>query len=155
MRIRFAQKKDIPSLLRLLSQVLEVHHKARPDLFVTGAVKYTDEELKQLLQEPDRPIFVAEEKGEILGYAFAVLSTPVASHVFTPIKTLYVDDLCVDEKARGSGVGRALYEHLCFYAKEKGCYHLTLNVWRGNESAEAFYEKMGLTPQKITMEKIL
>lgn len=41
------------------------------------------------------------------------------------------------------------------YAKEQGCYNVTLNVWACNESARCFYEHCGLVPQKIGMEKIL
>ena len=73
----------------------------------------------------------------------------------TDILTLYIDDLCVDEAARGHGVGRALYEHAKAFAKDSGCYNLTLNVWAGNDSAHRFYEAMGMKPQKYGMETIL
>ena len=69
--------------------------------------------------------------------------------------TLYIDDICVDETARGQGVGRALYDHILDYAREKGCYNVTLNVWNCNPGAMAFYEKLGLAPYKVGMEKIL
>ena len=65
---------------------------------------------------------------------------------------MYIDDLCVDETVRGQHVGRQLYEHTCAWAKEIGCNFLTLNVWCGNDSAIAFYEKRGLTSRSITME---
>ena len=68
---------------------------------------------------------------------------------------LYIDDICVDEGARGRGVGRALYGHILGFAREKGCYNVTLNVWSCNPGAMAFYEKLGLTPYKVGMEKIL
>ena len=73
----------------------------------------------------------------------------------TDIKTLYIDDICVDENARGRHVGKALYDYVINYAKEYGCYNVTLNVWSCNPSALKFYEKMGLVPQKIGMEKII
>ena len=69
--------------------------------------------------------------------------------------TLYIDDICVDENARGLGAGRALYERILDYAREKGCYNVTLNVWSCNPGAMAFYEKLGLVPYKIGMEQIL
>ncbi|MBR2853332.1 MAG: GNAT family N-acetyltransferase, partial [Clostridia bacterium] len=68
---------------------------------------------------------------------------------------LYIDDICVDENARGLGVGRALYDHILNYAREKSCYNVTLNVWTCNPGAMAFYEKLGLTPYRVGMEKIL
>lgn len=71
------------------------------------------------------------------------------------IKTLYIDDLCVDENLRGGGIGYKIFEHVKNYAKEEHCYNLTLNVWALNEGAKKFYEKCGLKIQKYTMENIL
>ena len=73
----------------------------------------------------------------------------------TDIKTLYIDDLCVDENSRGQNIGKNLYNHVIAFAKENECYNVTLNVWSCNESAIKFYEKCGLRPQKIGMETIL
>ena len=73
----------------------------------------------------------------------------------TDIKTLYIDDLCVDEDSWGMHIGRELYEAAVRLAKESGCYNLTLNVWSCNTEALRFYEKMGLLPQKIGMELVL
>ena len=70
-------------------------------------------------------------------------------------KTLFIDDLCVDETCRGKHVGQALYNFALQYAKEQGCYNITLNVWEGNDGARAFYERMGMRVQETRMEKIL
>ncbi len=154
--IRRAAARDIPDLHRLLRQVLEVHHAGRPDLFRGGVTKYTDEELAALLADEARPVFVAcAPDGAVLGYAFCVLQQPEGSHILTAVRTLYIDDLCVDEACRGRGVGRQLYEHVRAFARSCGCYNLTLNVWACNESARRFYESCGLKPQKYGMESIL
>ena len=156
MTIRKATKNDIPSLLSLLSQVLEVHHKGRPDLFRTGAVKYTESELSVLLEDLSRPVFVCtNEEGLVLGYCFCILKEEKDSNILTDIKTLYIDDLCVDESARGRHVGSSLYRYALDFAKSVGCYNVTLNVWALNEDAMEFYRRMGLSVQKIGMEKIL
>ena len=155
MQIRRAEAKDIPALADLLSQVLEVHHAGRPDIFKGGVRKYTDAELEVILKDEGTPVFVAEENGCVLGYAFCIFMRNENHNVLTDIKTLYIDDLCVDEKTRGAGVGRALYEHVIAFAKENGCYNVTLNVWACNTSAMRFYEKLGLVPQKTYMETIL
>ncbi len=154
MLVRRAKIVDIPILNRLLRQVLEVHHQGRPDLFKTGVKKYTDDELKAILQAEDTPVFVAEERGQVLGYAFCQL-IETGNHVLHTVKSLYIDDLCVDEEIRGKKVGSTLYEYVKRYAKEQGCYNITLNVWSCNESAAKFYQKMGLVPQKTTLETIL
>ena len=155
MNIRRAQEKDIPELLELLRQVDLVHHIGRPDPFNIGT-KYNEEELKLLVHNEERPIFCCvDETDTTKGYAFCIFKQQIGDPVLTDIKTLYIDDLCVDENARGQHIGKMLYEHVCAFAKEQGCYNVTLNVWSCNESAMRFYESCGLVPQKIGMEHIL
>ena len=156
MKIRRAEEKDMKGINHLLCQVLMVHHNGRPDLFKGNVKKYTDEELLQIIKDDRRPIFVGvDEKEHVLGYAFCVFKQHVNDNILTDIKTLYIDDLCVDENIRGQHIGKQLYEHVLVFAKERGCYNVTLNVWSCNEGAMKFYEKCGLVPQKIGMEKIL
>ena len=155
MNIRRANANDKTRIEELLCQVLEVHHNARPDIFKSGTKKYTSEELDAIITDDTRPIFVAEADGTVLGYAFCIFVQHVEDNILTDIKTLYIDDLCVDENARGKGIGRELYNFAVNYAKENGCYNLTLNVWADNFSALGFYEALGLHKQKIGMELIL
>lgn len=154
LNIRRAAEGDIPVLDKLLYQVCKVHSDIRPDLFREGAKKYTDSELREILADGQRPVFVAELDGAVQGYAFCVHQEHTGGSM-TDIKTLYIDDLCVDAEARGQHLGRALYEYVLAYAREQGCYHVTLNVWAGNDSAMKFYQRMGLRPQKTGMETIL
>ena len=155
MTIRYANEKDIPRLGDLLRQVCLVHHNGRPDLFNVGR-KYTDEELKELLKDTTRPILVAaDDTDTVTGYCFCVYQQPAPGGALKPVKTLYIDDLCVDETCRGQHIGKALYEAALAMAKENGCYNVTLNVWSCNPSALKFYERMGLKPQKIGMELVL
>ena len=153
--IRRAGENDIPAIDNLLYQVHKVHSDARPDLFRLGTKKYTDDELRDILADGLRPIFVAERNGAVLGYAFCVHQQHIGDNNLTDIKTLYIDDLCVDEAARGGHIGKTLYEYVLAYAKERGYYNVTLNVWADNTGALKFYEKLRLKPQKIGMEKIL
>lgn len=155
MDIRRAELRDMPRLIDLLNQVLMVHHNGRPDLFKPNCRKYNDDELAALIADDKRPIFVADIDGYVAGYAFCILQQHVNDNVLTDVKTLYIDDLCVDETIRGKHIGRSLYEYVLGYAKEIGCYNVTLNVWACNESAMAFYQHCGLAPQKVGMEKIL
>lgn len=156
MTIRKAGAKDTEGLLRLLSQVLEVHHKGRPDLFFGGAVKYTKDELQNLICDANRPVFVAvDEDDKVLGYCFCIFKQEKNSNILTDVKTLYIDDLCVDENVRGKHVGTALYEYVLDFARREGFYNVTLNVWALNEPAIRFYEKLGMKVQKIGMETIL
>ena len=155
MNIRRAVYSDMEGINNLLRQVLEVHHKGRPDLFKGGVKKYNDQQLKEIIDDNNRPVFVAVEDDIVLGYAFCIIKQAVNDNILTDIKTLYIDDLCVDENSRGMHIGKGLYEFVLDYAKSIGCYNVTLNVWALNDSAMKFYESCGLKPQKIGMEKIL
>lgn len=155
MEIRRACKKDADGINSLLRQVLEVHHQGRPDIFKSGGKKYTDEELLGIIADDSRPVFVAVEENVVMGYAFCIFQQHKDNNILTDIKTIYIDDLCVDENARGKHIGTQLYDYVTAFAKDSGCYNVTLNVWSCNESAMKFYEKRGLKPQKIGMEVIL
>lgn len=154
--VRRAENKDIPRLLELLVQVDMVHHNGRPDIFKGPVTKYNEEQLKEIIKDDSLPIFVCEdEDGNVLGHAFCVHQQCLNHSVLTDIKTLYIDDICVDEKYRGKGVGKTLYQSVYEYAQKNGFYNITLNVWNCNPSAIKFYESMGLKPQRIGMETIL
>jgi len=155
MNICRAEEKHIPGMIELLRQVGQVHHEGRPDLFRAGAQKYNEIDLKQLLQDENRPIFIGEENGRVLGYCFCILKETVNDPVLMDRCTLYIDDLCVDENCRGQHVGSRLYRYTCDFARDLGCSSVTLNVWSCNPGAMRFYEAMGLRPQKVGMEMLL
>ena len=152
--IRKAEKKDIPGLINLLYQVDAVHNGIRPDLFKGNTSKYTEQELEDILDDGDKPIFVYDD-GKILGHAFCQISEVKNHRLLQDAKTLYIDDICVDEQSRGRHIGKALYEYVRDYAKSIGCHNITLNVWEGNIPASRFYQNMGMKVQKTTMETIL
>ena len=156
MTIRRANENDIPRLLELLEQVLQIHADIRPDIFIPGTTKYTNEELSQMIKDDTRPIYVAaDENDNCLGYAFCQLREQPFSNNMVPFTSLFIDDLCVDASTRGQHNGEQLFVHVKEEAKRLGCYEVTLNVWAGNTSAEKFYEKMGLKTKEQQMEYIL
>ncbi len=152
--IRKAKKRDIPTIIELLHQVNMVHHVLRPDLFKPNTTKYDEQELEAMLKNDHKPIFVFDNDG-VLGYAFCIVTEVKDDKLLQNIKTLYIDDICVDEKARGQHVGKALYEYVRDYALSIGCNNVTLNVWDGNDAALSFYRNMGMKVQKTTMEIVL
>ena len=152
--IRRAEIKDIPGIIELLHQVNMVHHVLRPDLFKPHTTKYNEQELEALIGNDSKPIFVFED-GAILGHAFIMITEVTDDKLLQNIKTLYIDDICVDEKSRGKHVGKALYEYVRDYAQSIGCNNITLNVWEGNDAALSFYRNMGMKVQKTTMEVVL
>ena len=156
MKIRKAETKDIPRILELLGQVLQIHAEIRPDIFIPGTTKYTLCELTELLRQEDKPVYVAVDEDDLcMGYAFCQLREQPFSTNMVSFKSLFIDDLCVDKLARGQHIGESLFEYVKQQAKKLGCYEVTLNVWKGNTSAEHFYEKMGMKTKERQMEYIL
>lgn len=154
--VRKATEKDIPKILDLLVQVDMVHHNGRPDIFKGPATKYDEEELKAVIHNEETPVFVCVDETNIpLGHAFCIHRQVFGDSVLTDVRTLYIDDICVDNDARGKHVGKTLYDYVVAYAKKQGFYNVTLNVWTCNQAAMKFYEAMGLKPQRIVMEMIL
>lgn len=153
--VRRAGKSDIPSIIKLLKQVNRVHYDGRPDLFKL-TTKYNEKELMSIIDNDQTPVFVCTDKeGLVLGHGFCILQRPENSRLLNDILTLYIDDICVDEAARGKHVGTAIYEHILKFARSSGCYNVTLNVWSCNPGAKKFYDKLGLETYKVGMEKIL
>ena len=156
MMIRKAEEKDIPRINELLGQVLQIHADIRPDIFIPGTTKYTVNELSELLKNEEKPIYVAVNEADVcVGYAFCQLKEQPFSNNMVPFKSFFIDDLCVDQQARGRHIGENLFEYVKNKAKQLGCYEVTLNVWAGNTSAEKFYERMGMRTKKRQMEYIL
>ena len=166
--VRRALSKDIDGIMKLLEQVNLLHHQGRPDLF-KRATKYSRRELEHIIEDNATPVFVcvpsdeaeaeeAEEVGKpehrVLGHAFCIRQK-IGNAVLEEIDTLYIDDICVDEDARGRGVGRMLFDHVEEYAKDGNFYNITLNVWALNPGAKAFYDSCGMEVQKYGMEKVL
>ena len=151
-----ARESDAPGIMKLLSQVLEIHAAARPDIFISGTTKYTAEEVKIIINDEKTPVYTAVDGGgNVLGYAICELKEMPRSQNIVPFRYLYIDDLCVDESQRGRHIGREIFEYVKSEAKKAGVYEITLNVWEGNPRAKAFYEALGFTPQKYVMEMIL
>lgn len=156
MKIRKAQTKDIPQIMKLLFQVNLIHHNGRPDIFKYGTEKYNETQLKEIFSEEATPVFVAvNDNDEVLGYAFCIIQQHKNDNILTDIKTLYLDDLCVDEESRGLHIGTTLLNYVFDYAKQINCYNVTLNVWSLNQDALNFYTHKGMKPLKTYMEKIL
>ena len=110
----------------------------------------------EIINDDKRPIFVAVDNNDkVLGYAFCVYQQYIDNNILTDIKTLYIDDLCVDEKCRREHIGTKLLDYAFNYAKQIDCYNVNLNVWNLNQDAMDFYKKSGMEPLKTCMEKII
>ena len=155
MEIRRAGEQDLAGIRNLLLQVNQLHADGRPDLFKSGGIKYTDAELLAIFPDDARPVFVCVRSGRVLGYVFCVLEETRETSSLRPVRTLYIDDLCVGETARGQHIGQQLYDRAVQQARESGCGRVTLHAWNFNRNAFGFYEKLGMKPLYTTMEQLL
>ena len=153
MVIRRAEEGDCAEIARLLKIIAAQHGAGRPDLFDDSHGKYDTAGVTALLT--DNAVFVAEGGNGILGYLIAKIKDQPKIAVRKAYRCLYIDDICVDPNSRKSGVGQALFETAKDFAHENGCYNIELNVWEFNAGAKTFYERMGMSTQKRTMELIL
>lgn len=151
--VRKAESKDGKKVLELLISIAKLHHDGRPDIFRAGISKYGQSDFEVMLQDENRPVFVAVDESEtVLGYVFCQLITYANHPVFVDYKSLYIDDFCVDSSIRGGGIGKKLFAFVKEFAKAKGCSNIDLNVWGFNESAIGFYEACGMKSQRRHME---
>lgn len=152
MMIRPATINDIPGLIKLLYQADKVHSDIRPDLFKSNTPKYSESEIETIIADKNTPVFVFEHDGKVVAHAFCQYKELKSNRLLQDIKTLYIDDICVDEELRGHHIGKNMFEYVLAYAQKLGCNNITLNVWEGNDSAKAFYQSMGMKIQKTSME---
>ena len=155
MEIRKAVKEDAPRIHKLLCDIARLHTEGNPDVFEGKSAKYGVTDVEKMITDGSSIILSAVEDGYVIGYLICKENVTEADGLRRYRRTLYIDDLCVDEKLRGKHIGKELYEAAVQLARDTGCYNLTLNVWSCNTSALRFYEKCGLLPQKIGMELIL
>ena len=152
--IRKANESDIPSISKMLNEILLIHHKLRPDLFKPSGAKFDGDEAISLMKDPNTPVFVYELDGNVVGHLFGrFIVRKEEGHTY-PYKEFYVDDLVVKEGFRRRGIGKELLEFASSYAKENGCDYLTLHVWEGNP-ADRFYLDNGLSVRNRVLEKKL
>lgn len=154
--IRRAESRDLDKTLKLLSEVLELHAKIRPDIFISArqSIPVRSSRRYSTTTRP-RCLVAADDSGEVVGYAFCVMKRQPFSTNMKDFSTLFIDDLCVDENCRGQHVGTLLFDYVKQYARDNGCYDVTLNVWEGNDNARRFYEKMGMFVKETQMEILL
>ena len=137
--IRSATAADVGTILRFVRELAAFERE--PD-----AVEATEPMLAEALfgERPAAEALIAETAEGPLGFAlfFHNFST------WTGKRGLYLEDLYVTPEARGSGVGKALLQHLAGLAVERGCTRFEWSVLDWNEKAIAFYSSVGALPME-------
>jgi len=152
-RMKKATLDDIDSIYDLLVDIADIHTTLRPDLFKSS--KYTKEELKEMINNDDYIYVCVDESNKVLGHIFLQIKDYTNSHNLVPVKTLYIDDLCVGKEYRNKGIGTFLMDFAKDFAKEFELYNIVLNAWVGNYDAMSFYDKQGMKVRSVSYEIIV
>ena len=152
--IREVCLSDFNAISNLESQVFHIHLNARPDM-IKPEGPFNRDYFETCLNDENVKIFVFEENEEILGYCITRKWWYSNHHLFYDMTILDINDMCVDEKARGKSIGRQLFNRAKEYAKEIGAAKIELSVWNFNKNARQFYEHLGMKERISRMEIII
>ena len=156
--IRLTRTEDIPGIVNLYAEATKLMHRLSPAGFGERLrepidVKKEQESFSQALADEGTVILVAEKDGEIAGFVMGVVEYHVDDLVDAPYLT--VQYICVDERFRRTGMGKALMQEVERWAVSKGITNLDLMVLDTNTPAQSLFRKMGYVPLDIRMGKKL
>lgn len=147
--LQLATKADWPDIQRLSVQIHNLHAGWRPDIYFSTQTPYPEAAFEQNIL--DRLVYVAKIDQVIAGYVVLSVQNKEGAGVHTK-KIMRVDSICVEESARGHGIGMAMMEDVRALAKAFGCHGIQLSVHPENDRAVSFYQKCGFTIRTINME---
>ena len=151
--IRLAENKDVPSLVELLVQVCNHHNELYPDIFKKDGNKYTNDKIEQILLDFGYIVLVAEIDGVVRGMAISkIIDRPELSQA-KATRTVFVEDLSVEENFRHIGLGTALIGKIEEIAKKQNAKQVELNCWYANTSAYEFYQCLGYQLLSVKFSK--
>ena len=134
LEIRKAEELDLPAMLRLYAQPGMDSGRV---LTIDAASKI----LQRMATYAEYAVYVATaHDGSVVG-TFALLVMDNLAHMGTP--SAVVEDVCVDERLRGQGIGKAMMHFAMEFARQRGCYKLALSSNAAREGAHAFYRSLG------------
>lgn len=149
-QVRLADLDELWRIAPMKEQIHAQHVAGRPDLF---APLENLSAFEAFVREDGLRLFLAEREGEPLGYALTRVVDRPANPYMRRRLFLRVEEICVDERFRRQGVGRALMEAIHEEAQAQGCPRVVLDVWSFNEEAMHFYQSMGFCAYQTFLEK--
>jgi GNAT superfamily N-acetyltransferase len=134
LELRAASAEDGGTILRFIQELAE-YERLRHECVATEA----DLAAHLFGERPKAEAVLAEWSGEAVGFAlfFHNFST------FLGKPGIYLEDLYVQPRMRGKGIGKALLVYLARLAKERDCGRLEWSVLDWNAPSIAFYKSLG------------
>jgi GNAT superfamily N-acetyltransferase len=124
---------DESAVFALLPALMEGEPVAGPPIEQSGAARAV---YRDLVTSTHGSVIVFEVDGEVLG----VITSSYVSAIRYGGDYARLEELIVDDKARGTGAGMALLKAAIAEARRRGCHLVTLY---SREHTRAFYEKAG------------
>ncbi|MBR4224274.1 MAG: GNAT family N-acetyltransferase [Oscillospiraceae bacterium] len=152
MHVRVAGRDDLTKVNELRRQVNDVHTAGEPGIFKQGFGEDLRAYIYKIYDDPAKSIIVAEDEGEICGFAVLLRFNKPESPYSRERRYLNVEEFGVDEAHRRKGVGRELMRYIRDTAKAEGFDRVELDMWEFNQGALAFYEDMGFTTYRRYMK---
>lgn len=147
--IRLAAEGDYAAVERIMKQVHTMHVGWRPDIYrETDPILPCDMYLEHLKQQQ---VLVADLAGEVVGLMIC-LERHISGGPMRERTVLFVDSMAVEERYRGQGIGRKMFDYVLGLCREKEYDGLELQVNARNAAARAMYEKYGFTEKSVNME---
>ncbi len=153
--VRFARKEDYEAINALRAPVCALHSNGYPALFKPVFAKDHQERVLKMMEDPEQDVLVAEENGQLLGFAMAEYIKREETNSIYAVHEAHIVEIGVDETSQGKGIGTALIQAVKDAAKVRGCRSVQLDVWEFNKSALRFCEKLGFVTLRRKMEQVL
>lgn len=149
-RIRNAITNDYGSVIKIISQVQDMHVEWRPDIYKYNDNLITKEEFEKIVE--NNTFFVAENENKKIVGVLEIIFRHIESPAHVTRDVIFIDTMAVDEKYRGLGVGHKMFEFLKMMKIEKNMDGIELQVNARNRAAYEMYKKYGFTEKSINME---
>ena len=152
--IRPATPADLPALGRLGALLVRTHHDFDPRRFIDSTPRTEHGYAAYLgsqLGASGVIVLVAEDEGEVLGYAYGCVEGQDYMSLRGPAGVLH--DLVVDPMQRGRGVGRLLLEAAVAALEARGAPRIVLSTAARNETAQRIFAHAGFRPTMVEMTR--
>ena len=147
--LELARESEWEAVKRLSVQIHDLHAAWRPDIYYHAEEPYPKEKFLADIQQ--RLVYVAKLRGTVVGYVVLALLQKGGPGTHEK-KLVRLDSICVDEAARGHGIGRAMVADVFALARAFGCKEVMLGVHPENDKAVGFYQKCGFRIRTINMD---
>jgi ribosomal protein S18 acetylase RimI-like enzyme len=154
--VRRATPADLPRVGTLGALLVQQHHTFDPQRFFPAGPRMAKDYANFLgtqLEDPDSIVLVADDGGQVIGYAYATVEGVDFLALRGPAGVLH--DLLVDPDHRGRGAGRLLVDAALAFLRSKGAPRVVLSTAHRNESAQRLFASLGFRPTMIEMTREL